>query len=53
MGGRESLKSIRNIFGKNSNDRGFNLSAGNSSSVQKSGGQMLDRLETKKNGGEL
>ena len=40
LGGRESLKNIRNIFGKNSNDRGFNLSAGNSSSVQKSGGQM-------------
>ena len=53
LGGGESSASIRNIFGKNINDRGFNLSAGNSSSARKSGGQILDRLETKKNGGEL
>ena len=53
FGGGESSANVRNIFGKNSNDRGFNLSAGKLSSVRKSGGQRLDRLLTKKNGGEL
>ena len=53
LGGGESSASVRNIFGKNSNNGGFNLSAGNSSLARTSGGQMLDRLATKKTGGEL